>query len=432
MRLMSNRALSRPCWHWQGVRRRFGQRRWMHSDIPANSGAERMRVNGGRPLRQACSQAADADAAAAEIYRGLTDGGADTDLALVLVFCSSHFELERLAEGLARRFGDVPVVGCTSAGELTPLGYLSGSITGVAFPRGDFAAAVERLDRVSAFEIGDAKPAARAVMDRLERASAELGPGAKPLGVFLVDGLCVREELIVSALYDALGDVPLIGGSAGDDLEFKKTWVLHEGRFHEDAALLLMLSTTRPFQVFRNQHFVHTDKKMVVTQADPAARIVTEINAEPAAKEYARMVGLEGEPLTPMIFAAHPVVVRTGGEYYVRAIQKVNEDESLTFFCAIDEGIVLTVAEGVDIVQNLEDLFRRVTEQIGPPEMVLGFDCVFRSLEIEQKQLKQVVSGVLARHNVMGFCTYGEQYNAMHVNQTFTGLAIGAACPPST
>jgi signal transduction histidine kinase len=26
---------------------------------------------------------------------------------------------------------------------------------------------------------------------------------------------------------------------------------------------------------------------------------------------------------------------------------------------------------------------------------------------------------------VIGFATYGEQYNAMHVNQTFTGVAIG-------
>ena len=31
---------------------------------------------------------------------------------------------------------------------------------------------------------------------------------------------------------------------------------------------------------------------MVVTEADPATRIVTEINAEPAGREYARLVGL--------------------------------------------------------------------------------------------------------------------------------------------
>ena len=94
-----------------------------------------------------------------------------------------------------------------------------------------------------------------------------------------------------------------------------------------------------------------------MTGANPAERVVTEFNAEPAAFEYARMIGLDGDSLTPMIFAAHPLMVRVGGQYHVRAIQKVNADNSLTFFCAIDEGLVLTVARSVDVVQDLESLF---------------------------------------------------------------------------
>jgi hypothetical protein len=154
--------------------------------------------------------------------------------------------------------------------------------------------------------------------------------------------------------------------------------------------------------------------------------VVTEINAEPAGREYARMVGLDVDKLTPLIFASHPVVVQLGGLEYVRSIQKVNEDESLTFFCAIDEGIVLTVARGVDLVENLEQTFADVRSRIGEPELVLGCDCILRRLEIEQRGLVAQVSDVLHRNRVIGFSTYGEQYNAMHVNQTFTGVAIGA------
>jgi hypothetical protein len=29
------------------------------------------------------------------------------------------------------------------------------------------------------------------------------------------------------------------------------------------------------------------------------------------------------------------------------------------------------------------------------------------------------------RNNAVGFCTYGEQCEAMHMNQTFAGIAIG-------
>ncbi|MFL5280538.1 MAG: hypothetical protein ACJ8AW_05980, partial [Rhodopila sp.] len=35
----------------------------------------------------------------------------------------------------------------------------------------------------------------------------------------------------------------------------------------------------RPFHVFKRQHFFATDTRMVVTGADPARRVVTEINA---------------------------------------------------------------------------------------------------------------------------------------------------------
>jgi hypothetical protein len=154
---------------------------------------------------------------------------------------------------------------------------------------------------------------------------------------------------------------------------------------------------------------------------------VTEFNAEPAAQEYARLVGLEGEKLTPMIFAAHPLMVRVGGQYHVRAIQKVNADDSLTFFCAIDEGLVLTVARSVDVIHDLENLFARIEAELGTPDLIIGCDCVLRNLEIEQRQQKRFVSELFVRHGVIGFCTYGEQYNSMHVNLTFTGVAIAAA-----
>jgi hypothetical protein len=36
------------------------------------------------------------------------------------------------------------------------------------------------------------------------------------------------------------------------------------------------------------------------------------------------------------------------------------------------------------------------------------------------------ISNVLKKHRVYGFSTYGEQFGAMHVNQTMTGVAIYA------
>ena len=37
------------------------------------------------------------------------------------------------------------------------------------------------------------------------------------------------------------------------------------------------------------------------------------------------------------------------------------------------------------------------------------------------------VSSILAKHNVTGFSTYGEQIGPLHVNHTMTGVAIYVA-----
>lgn len=121
-------------------------------------------------------------------------------------------------------------------------------------------------------------------------------------------------------------------------------------------------------------------------------------------------------------------MVRAGGEYYVRSIQTANPDGSLTFYCAIDEGVVLTLGEGGDIMAGLHDLFDRLDREVGGLDRVLGFDCVLNSIEIEQRQLRGAVSALYAGRGVVGFNTYGEQYHALHVNQTFSGLAIGRGC----
>lgn len=346
------------------------------------------------------------------------------DCALAVIFCSTEYNLEEMENALASKFGDTPLIGCTSAGEITPTGYAHGTLTGFSFPATGFTTVSARIDNLSEFEISSGHHLTKDLIADLNAKQSKISPG-DTFAFLMIDGLSCLEEPIVSSIYSALDDIPLFGGSAGDGLNFNRTFVYHEGAFHTNSAVLTLVRTSNPFKVFKTQHFVSSEKKMVVTEADPKTRIVSEINAEPAAHEYARLIGLAEEKLTPMIFATYPVVVKVGGTDHVRSIQKVNEDGSLTFFCAIDKGVVLTVAKGVDIVENLEETFEEIHEEMGKPQLILGCDCVFRSLELERSQLKQKVGKILSENNTIGFNTYGEQFQAMHVNQTFTGVAIG-------
>ena len=376
-------------------------------------------------IKRGYSQAADAKAAVAELRAAIHQ----PDMAVVLFFCSPAFDLEVLGKAMAEAFPDTLTLGCSTAGEITPLGYCTGSLTGLSMSRDVCHAQAIHIDRLSEFAFSHGLDAVRATLARMAETE---GPGfaSGTFAMLMIDGMSSAEDSVLSALHAGLGEIPLFGGSAGDDLNFRRTWVYKDGRFHSDMAALVLVHTPFEFRVFKTQHFVGSDTKMVITEADPLRRIVTEINAEPAGREFARMVGLEEvEELTPMIFATHPVVVRVGGADYVRSIQKVNPDGSLSFFCAIDEGLVLSVAKTVDPYENLAQVFDDIRAEIGEPQLIIGCECVLRSLEMERTQIKPRMSELLIANNVVGFNTYGEQFNAMHVNQTFTGVALGRRRP---
>ena len=47
----------------------------------------------------------------------------------------------------------------------------------------------------------------------------------------------------------------MVGGSAGDGMSFEKTWVIHDGEAHSDAAILILLKTALPFRLFKMRLF---------------------------------------------------------------------------------------------------------------------------------------------------------------------------------
>lgn len=339
--------------------------------------------------------------------------------AAVILFVSPTADRAALEVGLPEAFPGVTVIGCTTAGEISSEGYCEGEIVAVALPREHFA--VDCLG----IELADLD--GQELIGRLIRARAGLArrqTGWEDEFAFvMVDGLSIREDELTAAMGPGLGPVPLFGGSAGDGTRFNATFVLQDGRFRQGWAVVMLVRTACKVRVFSLNHLTPTDRRMVVTGADPARRVVHQINAEPAAQEYARLLGKDPGQLTTFTFAAHPVVVRLGGSHHVRAIQRMAPNGDLVFFSAIDEGLVLTLAEPQDMAAHLD---RALTELSagGSPAAILACDCILRRIEAEEKQRFGAVSALLARHGVVGFSTYGEQLNSMHVNQTMTGVAI--------
>lgn len=373
----------------------------------------------------AMSQATDAQTVAQELARQLLH----PHLGFVLFFCSAEYDLHALGDALQQSFGGIRLVGCTSAGEITPLGYGRSCVSAVGFDHRHFSIAAELIDEMEHFSLIDAQQ----MVERLvgDCRSNTLAPiKGNSFALTLLDGLSSREEMVLAALSAALGDIPHFGGSAGDDNYLTHTHVYYGGAFHSGAAVVVLVNTWLDFEVFTTHHIQPREEKLVVTRADSTLRRVYELNAEPAAEEYAQIIGVPVAELDHQTFAAHPLAVRINGQYYVRAIQQVHDDLSLSFYCAVENGIVLTAMKPGPLLPNLHSLFAGLQERLGAPLLTIGCDCFLRRLELEADGSLEPIGAYLREQQVIGFNTYGEQFNGMHINQTFTGVAIGRPRTP--
>ena len=367
------------------------------------------------PILTAVSEAPRAEDAAREVARGVDPART----AFVLVFPHERIDPARFAAALAEALPGVAAFGCTTAGQITPQGYASGSTLLVAFPRAHFRFASLLIRPLSPFSMRAVSAEARALESRFPRNARW-----RRLALTFADGLSRQEDMLAATLAAALPDLPVFGGSAGDGLAFAETCVLHGGQFQKDAALLLLLETDLEFASLGFDHFAATERRMVVTDAVPEERLVLELNGSPAAAEYARAVGCDVAALSPRVFAENPFLVRNNALYHVRAIQAVRDGQALSFLSAIDDGLMLTLGQSVDILGTLRGSLGIRDAAGRPPGLVLGFDCVLRRLEIESRGLSDAASAILSDARVVGFNTYGEQHLGLHVNQTFVGVAF--------
>ena len=383
----------------------------MSHTIEKTAEQDRMRVCWGRSLQK------DAEAAVLELRQAIETPEPD----ILIFFCSAEYDRTGLSKALKARFR-CPIVGCTTAGEISPAGYQQGGIVAAAITSQKLKIHVHLLSPLSQMKASD-------FMDLALKMKKNLTPGTsfeknRMFGLLLIDGLSKLEDEVIASLYSNLEGIPIIGGSAGDDLRFQETFVYADGAFHRDAAVFIMYETSLPFFTFQAQHFEPTDLKIVVTEADARNRIISEINGHPAAMEYARILGLRVEDLNPTVFSENPVMIRLGGDYYVRSIQKVNPDMSLSLFCAIEEGLVLTIGKGSDIAENLKQVIHGLHKDPDKAHLAIFCDCILRKLEVADKSLEEDCNRILSGITAVGFSTYGEQFNSIHVNQTLTGVII--------
>src|SRR5215469_3593091 len=157
-------------------------------------------------------------------------GGRAADAALIydnakllIVFCSPAGNLSDLIGQIRLRSGSVPLIGCTTAGEITRNGPRDGSVVVTALGGDGFLIGTAAAAGASHDLRGVGARAARCLPS----------PAGHPHRVVLLltDGLASDQDEIIRGAYSVLGaGIPLVGGCAGDGLNMTRTFQFHGDR----------------------------------------------------------------------------------------------------------------------------------------------------------------------------------------------------------
>lgn len=336
----------------------------------------------------------------------------------IVFFASSHYDPDALAATLHEQLKVEHLFGCTTAGEIHTGKMLNHSVVAMAFD----AAALDDicLGVVTDLDRRNRVPEVFASFERHTGQSMMALDIDRYVGLVLVDGLSGAEEKLMDTIGN-LTNTMFIGGAAGDNRQFETTHVFANGMAYTNAAVLALLKPSAAFTVLKTQSFSHKETVLEATQVDEEQRLVYEFNHQPALSAYAQALDIPQDEATEM-FMHHPLGLMVGNEPYVRSPQQFR-GQAMAFYCQVKEGMQLHVLESQDILEDTQSAINAVRTKLDGISALLNFNCILRTLELEQQGLTDAYGKLFSEFPTAGFSTYGEEYLG-HVNQTAAMLVF--------
>jgi hypothetical protein len=374
---------------------------------------------------------ADGVAAGQEAARAAIGGGSPK---LLLVFASDALDLAGVLGGAHAVAPDVPLIGCSTAGEIATDGPDDESVVAIGFGGRGFAAATA---------------AGWAASGRLRQAGAEAAgclaelPSDLPhrVLILLTDGLAGDQQEIVRGAYSMAGaGIPMVGGCAGDDMRMAVTRQMHGDEVLTNSVVAAGLASTAPIGIGVRHGWRRVGEPMLVTES--VANEVFTIEDRPALDLYLERLDAPGEvrsdPAEFTRFAStHPLgLASRRGEEQVRFISGADFDHrSLTSIAEVPRGGLTWLMEGDDesVLGAAESACEAALEPLNgrSPLGMVAFDCIARRGVLGDRGIRAEIDRVATLGRgapVAGFYTYGEIARTRGVsgfhNQTLVVLAV--------
>ncbi|AIQ16815.1 hypothetical protein H70357_09180 [Paenibacillus sp. FSL H7-0357] len=296
---------------------------------------------------------------------------------------------------------------CSTKGEYTPKGYRNGVVSGFEYDA-DIADIVEILH----------PPVLSG--DNLKASYHKVKDNVNAFLLLLCDGRAAMEETILSSLYFIDQEFKVLGGSAADD-ESGETYLYIGSRRVRNLGIFFNL--TARTALIKENIYVPTGTKLLVTEADVFGRTVYSFNGRPAAEEYARVLDVK-EDLLAGHFLSNPLGKRYEDDLIIASPMVINPDKSITFYSQLMPSTYLEVLSAADPLVVLEQTLREIPFK---PAFVLNINCTLRDRLFLRDGLWAGFDDKMIGFcgNTAGFISYGEQYYKKHANQTMVLLLVG-------
>jgi len=349
---------------------------------------------------------------------------------LVLFFADARFDPAALVAGLSRMFpapaiccGCSAYMGWTSEGGLYEHGMTLVTLGDELVE----AAAVETVTAVTS--LPDPTPQLQCLSAALGTDLRNADPG-QYAGLILTEGFAFGLDVLLERLGDqAL--LPFVGGTAGDAMRFRDTWVAASGQVHKDASVLCVMKMRRPFVIGKTQSFKIAFTRQFIPRRRPNQPFVYDtFNDEPAAAAYLRAAAVPADLSYEAFISCstrQPLGLQVENDLFAFIPHRVLPDGGLEMFGAPRIDWPLHLLSWTDVVSGLEEALARMRAQLPTrPALVLEFICSNRVHALLGQNRVDDYLRVYGDTPVAGFSTFGESYYA-NVNATSTFLMIGDA-----
>ncbi|HET9052237.1 MAG TPA: FIST N-terminal domain-containing protein, partial [Candidatus Dormibacteraeota bacterium] len=315
------------------------------------------------------------------------------DAKLLVVFASAAHDLEELLAGIRDVAPDVPLIGCSTAGEIAVTGPSDSGVAVVALGGEGFDVATASAScaggrlREAGAEVAEC---VSRVPDRAHRAL-----------LLLTDGLAGNQAEVVRGAYSVLGAaVPLVGGCAGDDLEMKRTFQLIGSEVLNGAVVGAVIASDAPIGIGVEHGWRKVGEPMLVTSSE-SNRVLT-LDDRPALDVYLeRLAPPEAAQRDEAAFTrfamTHPLGLNRRAGEEVRFIASGRfEDRSIECIAEVPQGGLAWFMEGDD-ASVLEATDAACAQALGhldgrAPLGFLAFDCIARRGVLGDEGIQSEVS----------------------------------------